>query len=268
MNLSPSTYYYKKKEKADETELVKKMESIIELFPGSGYRTVTKLLKKEGIKINHKRVSRIMRENKLQTRKVIKFKEKTTNSKHNLKKYSNKLKEEKHINSLNKAIVGDITQYSVNGKDYFLAVLMDLCNREIVGKAISDKNDTELVITCLKDVIENRGKNNLKGCIHHTDSDVRYCSKKYIEMLKEVGFKISMCKGNAYENAHAESLFKTIKYQEINISDYDDKLNSANSIFEYINRYNTERPHSSLGYLSPVEYGNNLLNEEKKSKKG
>jgi transposase InsO family protein len=82
-------------------------------------------------------------------------------------------------------IVGDITQYSVNGKDYFLSVLMDLCNREIIGKAISDRNDTELVLATLEDVVKTRGKKNLKGCIHHTDSDVRYCSKEYTKVKNE-----------------------------------------------------------------------------------
>lgn len=263
MNLSPSSYYYKPKLREGDEFLVKKMEEIIELLPGSGYRTIRTKLTEQDIIVNSKKILRIMKENHLQTRKVIKFKRKTTDSSHNLKKYPNIVKGIKKVEQLNTVIVGDITQYEVNGKDYFLSVLMDLCNREIIGKAISDKNDTELVLTTLEDVIKTRGKKSLKGCIHHTDSDVRYCSAEYIKKLNELKMKISMCKGNAYENAHAESLFKTIKYQEINVSEYDDKLNSAQSIFDYIDKYNTVRPHSSLGGLSPVKYGNKLLHKNK-----
>lgn len=267
MNLSPSSYYYQPKPKEGDTFLVEKMEEVIELLPGSGYRTIRTKLAEQGIMVNAKKIRRIMKENKLQTRKVIKFKPKTTDSRHNLKKYPNILKDYGTLEKLNTVIVGDITQYDVNGKDYYLSLLMDLCNREIIGKAISDKNDTELVLATLEDAVKTRGKKNLKGCIHHTDSDVRYCSIEYTNKLKEFGFKISMCKGNAYENAHAESLFKTIKYQEINISEYDDKLNSASSIFAYIEKYNTVRPHSALGNLSPIMYRNKLLNENKKQKK-
>jgi len=97
----------------------------------------------------------------------------------------------------------------------------------VIGRAISDSNNTDLVFCALNDAIRKRGAMSLNGCIHHTDTDVRYCSDRYIQKLRETKMKISMCLGNAYENAHAESLFKTIKYQEINVSAYDDKIDSA-----------------------------------------
>lgn len=253
MELSVSTYYYKEVEKdTDDMMIAKKIEEYIELMPESGYRPVTVHLKRT-MHINHKKVHRIMREINLLCRKKKKFKSKTTDSTHNLQKYLNLIK---HFETtdINQLIVGDVTAYDAKGKDLFLATLMDRHNREIIGKAISDKNNTELVMAALEDAVRNRGRFNLKGCIHHTDSDVRYCSTAYIKRLKFLEMDISMCVGNAYENAHAESFNSTIKRQEINISDYDNKEESASSIFNFIEKYNTIRPHSSIGDLTPVEY--------------
>lgn len=204
-----------------------------------------------------------MKENGLVSRKVNKFKALTTDSKHGLRKYPNKIKG-KIFTNINQAIVGDVSQYSNKGKDHYIATLLDACNREVIGKAISLKNDTELVLAALEDAVKTRGHASLKFCYHHTDTDVRYCSKKYTDRLEELGMDISMCKGNAYENAIAESFFKTIKYQEINISEYKDSMDSVVQIFKYIDKYNERRPHSALGGLSPKEFRINLLKSEKK----
>lgn len=242
------------------------MEAIIANFPGCGYRTIGTVLRKQGKKINHKKILRIMHESKLTSNKTIKFQCKTTDSSHNLRKYVNLVGKTK-ASKMNMIIVGDVTQFSNNGKDQFLATLMDQCNREVIGRAISDNNNTDLVLCALHDAINTRGANNLKGCIHHTDSDVRYCSSKYIKELENFDFKISMCKGNAHENAHAESLFKTIKYQEINVNSYQGKLDGIRRIFEYIDKYNLRRPHSSLKGLSPIEFRNKMEMALKKDDK-
>jgi len=262
MNLSLSTFYYKKRYHRDESALVAQMELITEDFPGCGYRTIDIELRKKGTMVNHKKILRVMRDNKLTSKRVIKFKGKTTDSAHGLRKYRNLIVNNK-VNYLNRLIVGDVTQYSVNGHDYFLATLMDQFNREVIGRAVSDSNNTDLVLCALSDAVSNRGAKNLSGCIHHTDSDVRYCSEKYISSLNNLKMKISMCKGNAYENAYAESFFKTIKYQEINVNSYDDKNDSAARIFEYIEKYNSRRPHSSLKGLSPVEFRNKFQDKGK-----
>jgi transposase InsO family protein len=198
-----------------------------------------------------------MRENNLISKRTNKFRVATTNSSHSLKKYPN-ITKNITINNINKLIVGDVSQFSNKGKEYFIATLMDVCNREVIGCSISRKNDTNLVLSALEDAVGNRGKSILEGCIHHTDTDVRYCSKTYINRLTELKMKISMCKGNAYENAHAESLFKTIKYQEINISEYSNEKEMIFNIFSYIKKYNERRPHSSLRGMTPIEYKNYL----------
>lgn len=196
-----------------------------------------------------------MREKGLNCRKKPGFKTATTDSRHSLKKYPNL-----RLDPIQKempAIVGDVTYFDIRGKNHYCAHLMDLTDREVIGVAISNRLDTDLVLGALKMAIQTRG--SLARYIHHTDSDSRYCSKEYIELLNKSGAEISMCVGNAYENAHSESLNSTLKRQEININEYTSKEQSANSIFSFINNYNTIRPHSALGMLSPAEYRKNIL---------
>ena len=257
MGLSISTYYYKKTDKdSSDMMVVKEIEKYIEDVPESGYRPVTIHLNRTML-INHKKVNRIMRESNLLCRKKKRFRSKTTDSRHGLKKYKNLIREFK-TTGINQLIVGDVTAYDVKGKDHYLATLMDRHNREIIGEAISDKNNTELVLTALEEAIKNRGASNLKGCIHHTDSDVRYCSDAYIKKMNSIEMEISMCVGNAYENAHAESFNSTIKRQEINASYYENKEESARSIFSFIGKYNSIRPHSSIKGLTPFEFRKKL----------
>ncbi len=262
--MSISTYYYKSVYKSNEDDIIAdKIRDYIEKVPESGYRPITDHLNKAML-INHKRVHRIMREKSLLCGKKRRFKPTTTDSMHKLKKYPN-LAKDFRADDINQVIVGDVSAYNIRGKDHYMASLMDRHSRRTIGKAVSDKNNTELVITALEDAIRTRG--SLEGCIHHTDSDVRYCSEEYIRRLNEHKMIISMCVGDVYENAHAEAFNGTVKRQEINISDYDNKNESAISIFSFIDRYNTIRPHSSLGGLSPVEFENMLAESKKKHEK-
>ncbi|MDH5656182.1 MAG: DDE-type integrase/transposase/recombinase [Spirochaetia bacterium] len=174
-----------------------------------------------------------------------------TDSKHSLLKYPNLLLDPEKRKM--PTIVGDVTYYDVRGKNHYCAHLMDLTNREIVGIAISDRLDTNLVCEALRMAIRNRGI--LKGFIHHTDSDSRYCSQDYIKLLKPTGAEISMCVGNAYENAHSESLNKTLKRQEININQYLTKEESARSIFLFQeNTPNSVKPEPKVSPEKIIEF--------------
>ena len=179
-----------------------------------------------------------------------------------MKKYLN-IAKDIETTDINQVIVGDVTAYDIKGKDHYLASLIDRHSRRTIGRAVSDKNNTELLLTALDDAVHTR--ENLEDCIHHTDSDVRYFSTDYINKLNSYKMKISMCVGNAYENAHAESFNGTIKRQEINILDYGDKEESAKSIFNFIDKYNFIRPHSSLQNITPIEYENILIKTKKKA---
>lgn len=249
--MSPNSLYYKKVDKKKKDEpFLKAIEEIISIFPAIGYHEMTKILRKT-MKIGKNKVYRLMKENNLLNRKKSIKKGFSTNSDHKFFKYENLIRNAM-TTGINQIIVGDVTAFDIQGKDYFLALLMDLFNREVVGCAISGKNDTNLVLSALEDAYIRRG--TLQGCIHHTDADVRYCSGQYIDRLNALGATVSMCVGNVYENAHAESLNGTIKREEINISDYTDVEEAAASIFSYIEKYNTIRPHSALRDLSPLEF--------------
>jgi putative transposase len=249
--MSMSTYYYKPKPlKPDDEVIVADIQKIIETLPESGYRPVTKILKRART-INHKRVHRIMRWNGLLCRKTRHFRVGTTESRHRYRKYPN-IAKDIITTDINQVIVGDVTAYDVKGQDHYCATLTDRHNHEVIGKAVSDKNDTALVLAALESAHDNRP--DLRGCVHHTDADVRYCSEDYINRVTDWGMRISMCVGNVYENAHAESFNKTLKRQEINISSYDSKDESARSIFRFIDLYNSYRPHSSIGGMTPIEF--------------
>lgn len=260
MHISPNTLYYKPVDwKSKDAPVLRLIQEFLEELPASGLPSVTDHLKKVMV-INKKRIERIMKNNSLINRKKPCKKAKTTNSDHKFRKYENLTKGVKPTN-LNQIIVGDVTAYDIKGTTHYLALLMDLHTREIVGSAISESNNTNLVLGALEEAKKKR--KSLHGCIHHTDADVRYCSDRYVERLTHYGMKISMCVGNVYENAHAESLNKTIKAGEINISDYDTKEESGNCIFGFIDKYNSIRPHSALNGMSPDEFASSIFKKKK-----
>lgn len=148
-----------------------------------------------------------------------------------------------------------VTAFDIKGKDHYLAHLMVLFTREIVGIAVSDKNDISLMLVCLTDAAAHRA--SICGAIHHMGADVRYCSDAYVPRMRELGLTMSMTVGNVYENAYAESLNKTLKRQEINVNEYSHKLGAAVSLFRFKRIYNEERPHSSLGNLSSATFRKN-----------
>jgi putative transposase len=253
-----STYYYwsdaRERRTNEDAVIREKIEKIVELLPQSGYRPVTIILNRK-VKIGRKKTARIMRENGLECRKKKAFKPVTTDSRHKLKKYPNLLacKDDRESQTL----VGDVTYYDIRGKNYYCAHLLDLTNREPVGIAVSDRLDSDLVCEALRMAIRKRG--NLAGYIHHTDSDSRYCSKEYIDLLKTTEAAISMCCGSAYENAHSESFNGVLKRQEININEYRTKEESARSIFAFVEKYIYMRPHTALGGLTPSEHRKKYL---------
>ena len=261
MQLSKRTYYYAPKQKPPETALLSHIQDLCLQFPNYGYRRITKQLQREGMIINHKKVARIMRENGLNCQKRKRKWIRTTDSNHRLRVYPNLIKDI-HIDGINQVWVADITYIHILVCFIYLAVIMDIFSRKVIGYAISRNIDTQLCLDALRMAINARGPQ--PGCIHHSDRGVQYASADYVKELEFYGFKISMSrKGNPYDNAFAESLIKTIKTEEVHLWEYrtmDDVQRRIPYFIEDV--YNQKRLHSSLGYRPPCEYEALILNQE------
>ena len=223
-----------------------------------GYRRVTKELHRRGIHVNSKKVLKLMKENSLVVKKK-RYKPKTTNSNHNLPRHDNLVKN-KIITGINQVWVSDITYISIENEFAYLALIMDLASRRIVGLELSRDMTIDLTITALNKAVKQRGVKNVKGCIHHSDHGVQYLARDYITRLEQLGMQASMGEvGNSYDNAHAESLNKTIKNEEVWTNEYESFMDAYTNIARYVHIYNEKRLHSSIGYIPPNEFEKNKV---------
>ena len=260
--MSRRSYYYKPVGKSQEEinrqeEVLREIQLIAAEYPRYGYRRITHYLRRCGLTTNHKKVLRIMRENRLLCEGKRRFVV-TTNSKHGYPVYPNLIKA-LEISRLNQVWVADITYVGIRQGFVYLSAILDGLSRKGVGWAISGRIDTNLTLGALRMAINNRG--GIAGIIHHSDQGVQYASDDYVKELTEHKFLISMSrKGNPYDNAIMESFMKTLKYEEVYLWDYETLGDVQNRIPYFIEEvYNKKRLHSSLGYRPPDEYEELIL---------
>lgn len=250
LELSPSTYYYRPVQ-SDESELEAAIEEIAGQFPIYGTRRVTNQLRRppNRLTVNRKRVRRIMAEKEL-LRPVKRRKRRTTDSQHPYPRYLNLVKE-LEITHPDQVWVSDITYIRLNQEYVYLAIIMDVFTRSIRGWCLSRTLDQELTLIALRAALETQSPE-----IHHSDQGVQYAAYAYTDLLKIHGIQISMAAvGKAEENGYAERFMRTIKEEEVDLSEYLDFGDAHQQIGNFIEDvYNTKRIHSSLGYLTPVEY--------------
>jgi len=217
-----------------------------------GYRSMTAELRREGLIVNHKRVLRIMREDNLLCLRKRRF-IKTTDSEHGLHTYPN-LAKDLQLSGTDQLWVSDITYIRLQKEFVYLAVVLDAFSRRVIGWDLSRRIDTELTLAALQMALDNRTVQ--PGLVHHSDRGVQYAATEYTNLLKEKGIAISMSrKGNPYDNAQAESFMKTLKYEEVYLSDYENLNQARERIARFLNQvYNRERLHSKLGYVPPEEF--------------
>lgn len=268
LKLARSTYYYQRhldlQKQKEEADLRDRIEKIVVEHERYGYRRVTAQLHREGLNVNHKRVQRIMREEEL----ICKIKRRwvvTTDSNHPYPIAPNLVRDAK-ITGVNQAFVSDITYIRILTAFVYLAVILDVFSRKVVGWAISKRIDTELTRAALRMAIETRCPP--RGCIHHSDRGMQYAAHDYVDDLKAAGFQISMSrKGNPYDNAQAESFMKTLKNEEVYLWDYKTFEDVKKRVPYFIEEvYNEKRLHSALGYCPPNEYESLVATKENRTR--
>jgi transposase InsO family protein len=207
----------------------------------------------QGVKVGRNRIARLMREEELCAREKARFVV-TTDSNHQASVPDNLLERDFSAKRENEKWVGDITYLPTSSGFIFLAVLLDLYSRRVVGWAVSDTMGTELPLHALDSALATR---TLTGpLIHHTDRGVQYVSHDYVARLEQHGIQRSMSRrANCWDNAPAESFFSSLKMElpEATCGTHHPK-DVRRAVLDYIARYNLKRRHSSIGYLSPVDY--------------
>jgi transposase InsO family protein len=250
LDLSRSTYYYPSVQ-TDECAIEAAIDEIAGQFPTYGTRRVAHQLRRlpHKMQVNRKRVRRIMAQKGL-LRLVKRSKKRTTDSQHPYPRYSNLVKE-MEITRPDQVWVSDITYIRLEREFVYLAIILDVFTRAIRGWCLSRILDQELTLTALRAALGYR-----RPDIHHSDQGVQYAAYAYVDLLKSHDIQISMAAvGKAEENGYAERFMRTIKEEEVDLSDYRDFRDASSQIGRFIEDvYMTKRIHSALGYLTPAEF--------------
>jgi transposase InsO family protein len=218
-----------------------------------GAPRLVKELEEMGLSCGKNRVARIMQRNGIRAKTKKKFKQ-TTDSQHKHPTATNLLAGNFKIDAPDKVYVADITYIWTTEGWLYLAVVLDLFSRMVVGWAVSARITRELAIEALNKAILLRRPG--KGLIAHSDKGSQYASCDYRILLTRYGFRQSMSgKGNCYDNAVVESFFHTMKTEWVFFEKYQTRSQAKTSLFDYIETfYNRERRHSTLNYMSPSNY--------------
>jgi len=227
-----------------------------------GSRRMKKALNALGYPVSRNKARKLMREAGVQVRHRKKFKV-TTNSNHKQPVFDNLLNRQFDVAQTDQAYVADVTYIWTQEGWLYLAVVIDLCSRKVVGWSMSSRMKAQLVCDALKMAIWQRRPK--AGLIHHSDRGSQYASKAFRRLLKSRDFNGSMSrKGDCWDNAVAESFFGSLKQERVQWRSYQTRYEAQQDVLDYITMfYNSRRLHSYLGYTSPNEFEAQLVEIKK-----
>ena len=249
LGFNRSSFYYHPQKDPSEELLRSEIEKLAGRYPRYGYRRITQLLQRQGYTVGTRRVARLMKKSHLLV--SVKRACQTTKSLQGDKPWSNRL-ENVEVSRQDQVWVADITYIRLKGRFIYLCLLMDVFTRLIrVSWHISQHLNQSLTLKPLKEALCHSVPE-----IHHSDQGVQYLSKTYVTTLEAHGVEISVAqRGRPWENGYAERLIRTLKEEEVDLNDYQSITEARDRIGDFItNVYNLKRPHSALGYLTPMEF--------------
>ena len=272
LEVNRSAYYaWDKRPESERSKREKMLTDVIrDIFFSNhqipGARKIARMLRNLGYRVSRRLVTRIMRENGWRPRVIKKYKA-TTNSKHNLPVAENILNREFAAVRANEKWLSDITYIYTDEGWLYLACILDLYGREIVGWSMDERMTKDLVIDCLNQA--NTRRNNPRGVLVHSDRGSQYCSKDYQKLLHKSNHVCSMSrKGNVWDNAPMESFFGKLKQEWLNGKRFRTREDAKRAIFWYIEvYYKNYRLHESNDYTTPNNYLNVAINGQNKENK-
>jgi len=245
----PRSSYYYRAHPRDDTAACEAIGETQGAWPTYGYRRITEEVSRERFVINSKRVRRLRRLMGLQ-RKTKRKRRYTTNSQHSFPRYPN-LVRELQVTHPEHVWVSDVTYIRLPREEVYLAVIMDVFTRSIRGWSLMRSLDQSLTLTALQHALRKHTPQ-----IHHSDQGVQYAASAYTDLLQSHDVQVSMADvGAAWQNGYAERLMRTIKEEEVFLSEYEDYHDALQQLGRFLDEvYMHKRIHSSLGYLTPVEF--------------
>ena len=229
------------------------IEKLAAEYPTYGYRRITQLLVHQGYTVGYRRVARLMKSENLSV--AVKRARQTTHSIDGVHPWGNRV-QTLDISRRDQVWVGDITYVRLKGHFVYVAVLMDVFTRMIRGWKLSQHLTQSLTLKPLEQALRQSVPE-----IHHSDQGVQYLSNAYISTFKRHGIEISLARrGCPWENGYAERLIRTLKEEEVHLNDYKNVMEARDRIGHFITQvYHHKRPHSALGYLTPIEFQRQYL---------